>query len=223
MEVWRTMKKIVTAVLGMFASVMLYAAENNSGIGFRGAFGIPAGTTLTDFNSDASIALFRGIDFGFSVFGNICFDSVPGLVIQPEIGYNYNKIGMKSSGARGHLSYSSLELPVLLGYTFETGNFLITPELGPYISIPLGKMNVDPGIGGTVNMTIDTKVAFGTAFGVDFGYKVSDFGVFNIDLRYITDFNKMRLTYRDLGIKNEPYFTRRELLLGLGFMYRFGR
>lgn len=126
-----------------------------------------------------SVKSFESILAGGALIGRISFDSVPGLYLQPEIGYSHNQvkykyswegsetlgtvtIGGKSYTPRleyeaegdGSMSYSSIDIPIIVGYDFELGHGLY---LGPYggisLSIPVGNLSWSRGAATTTTRT----------------------------------------------------------------------
>ena len=125
-------------------------------------------------NRNLSVKSFESILAGGAHIGRISFDSVPGLYLQPEIGYSHNQVKYKYSweGSKdksgsysvgtgkyswknhhdyeaegdGSMSYSSIDIPIIVGYDFELGHGLY---LGPYggisLSIPVGSLSWSRG------------------------------------------------------------------------------
>ncbi|MBP5464565.1 MAG: hypothetical protein J6Y13_05270 [Treponema sp.] len=122
-------------------------------------------------NENLNVKPFESFVAGGSIFGRIGFDSVPGLYIQPELGFYHNQVKYKyhweGSGVSGSysygnyhhtytydveaegdgsFSYSSLDIPLLVGYDLELGHgFVISPYGGLNLSIPLGKLSWSMG------------------------------------------------------------------------------
>jgi len=117
-----------------------------------------------------SVKSFESIFAGGALIGRISFDSVPGLYLQPEIGYSHNQVKYKynwegsdnkskthttysysyhyeyEAEGDGSLSYNSIDIPIIVGYDFELGSGLF---LGPYgglsLSIPIGSLSWSRG------------------------------------------------------------------------------
>ena len=122
-------------------------------------------------NENLNVKPFESFVAGGSIFGRIGFDSVPGLYIQPELGFYHNQVKYKyhweGSGVSGpysygnvhhtytydyeaegdgSFSYSSLDIPLLVGYDLELGHgFVISPYGGLNLSIPIGKLSWSMG------------------------------------------------------------------------------
>ncbi len=216
------MKRLFACVLAVCASGLLFA-QVTAGIGVRGGFGFPVGTSLSDdyAGSDTKVAAFKGFDFDIAMYGNIKFDAAPGFSIQPELQYSYNKTGIKyeSADKYGNCNYSSFDIPVLLGYSIEGGNFLITPQVGPYLSIPLGKLKQSYDGKDAGDIDIDSHVLFGSIFGLEVGYKTGDSGVFNAGMRFATDFGALKTK---VGDTSYSLLTRRKLTIDLGYTFYLG-
>lgn len=125
-------------------------------------------------NRNLSVKSFESILAGGALIGRISFDSVPGLYLQPEIGYSHNQVKYKYSweGSKdksdsysvgtgkyswkkhydyeaegdGSMSYSSIDIPIIVGYDFDLSHGLF---LGPYgglsLSIPVGSLSWSRG------------------------------------------------------------------------------
>ncbi len=121
-----------------------------------------------------SVKPFESIFAGGALIGRVSFDSIPGLYLQPEIGYSHNQVkytyswegehkesdsyGIGSNKyyttntynyeaeGDGKMNYSSIDIPIIVGYEFELGHGMFA---GPYgglsLSIPVGKLSWNRG------------------------------------------------------------------------------
>ncbi|MBQ3801564.1 MAG: hypothetical protein II837_14875 [Treponema sp.] len=126
-----------------------------------------------DYYDDRKLSVkpFESILAGGALIGRISFDSVPGLYLQPEIGYSHNQVKYKYSweGSEtidaftwngksytskdeyeaegdGSMSYSSIDIPIIVGYDFELGHgMFVGPYGGLSLSIPVGSLSWNRG------------------------------------------------------------------------------
>lgn len=151
-----------------------------------------------------------------------------------NLGTKYSKSGTvlnTTTTIESTMTYSSLEIPVLM--TFDINTF--TLEAGPYVSVPLGKLNQkgstsiklnnnDPAVSNYSSATdLNTKLNFGFLVGGDWKKKISG-GTLVLGARYITDFSPTQSVLLDSeGKKVEDsegdLFTRRGLLFNAGFSF----
>lgn len=227
------MKKILALVIACFTSGLLFG-QVNFGVGVRGYIGIPAGTTLSSdmFNSSYDVALMEGVGFGAAASVQIMQDGMKGFGVNLELGYAHNEIGWVYSrqkySMKGKLSYSSFDIPLLVGYTFAKGNFRVTPHIGPYASIPIGDLSFDverveseskllSEKTTTTDLEMSSKFLFGAMGGVSIGYKVGN-GLVNFDARYMADFPKIKV---DNGKSGMSVLSRRKVTVGLSYTHFF--
>lgn len=163
--------------------------------------------------------------------------------VQTGINYFYNNIGYKNSGSgtvpivgtptsyvHNYTStYSSVDIPVMLTLKYNKFNF----ELGPYLSIPVGKLNGrnygSDTIGNsttTYDQSDEYELKPGVNFGLVFGGGYEErmgLGRLLIGARYMLDFTPVSVrTYTTDSNGNKQavdtaQFTRRGLLLDVGF------
>lgn len=122
-------------------------------------------------NRKLSVKSFESIFAGGALIGRVSFDSIPGLYLQPEIGFSHNQVkytysweGDKTfntftwngksytpkaeyeAEGDGKMNYSSIDIPIIVGYEFELGHGMFA---GPYgglsLSIPVGKLSWNRG------------------------------------------------------------------------------
>ncbi|MDE5614804.1 MAG: hypothetical protein K2I74_09195, partial [Treponemataceae bacterium] len=86
-------KKLIACAIAAVAAVSMATAEIT--VGVRGIFGVGLGTTLAD-NVNADLDLGGTLNAGGTVFVKIpVFAS---LVVQPEVGFTYNMVGLENNG-----------------------------------------------------------------------------------------------------------------------------
>ena len=207
-------------------------------------YGLTYGLNYTGYesyydNENLNVKPFESFVAGGSIFGRICLEAVPGLYFQPEIGFYHNQVKYKyhweGSGIHsysfgntrytydyeaegdGSFGYSSLDIPILVGYDLELGHgFVISPYGGLNLSIPLGKLSWSMGAqtdtdreytnglldygypksskdnSTSIEASIKNGVIPGLILGTGAGYKFDDHNMVMADLRYIMDFTAIR-------------------------------
>ena len=244
------MKKIITSLAILVLITTSSFAEHSFGV--RGSFGASIMqltnsqkselgnsaselmSSLTEAQSSWKVDNDTIINGGFSFWANHSFPSVPNLGIQTELGFLFNngteiQIEAKSAGyklkATDKVTFTTMEIPVLLTYTARKGSFLeVIPQAGLYISFPIGKCSQDmdytiSGNGRYVKASdseedkIDSKALFGMLGGTDFAFNFSEKSAFMINLRYMFDFNKIK-------IDGDETARRTILLMSAGYRYK---
>ncbi|MBQ9537645.1 MAG: PorT family protein [Treponema sp.] len=228
------MKRILALAVAFFASSLLFA-QIQFGVGARGYLGIPAGSTLSEdlFDSKYAIAPFEGIGFGISADVVVMQQDMKGFGVELDLGYAHNEIGWEATTTefdmKGKISYSSFDIPLLVGYTFAKGNFRITPQIGPYASIPIGSVKFDlervesegvlvSNATNTTNMDVTSKFLYGCVGGIAIGYKVGK-GLVNFDGRYMADLAHLKINHH--AKDGVTLMTRRKITFGLSYTYFF--
>lgn len=219
------MKKLIACAVAAIAAVSMATAEIS--VGVRGIFGVGLGTTLSDDMDAFDLDLGGTLNAGGTVFMKIpVFAS---LVVQPELGFTYNMVGMKGDMRYGaysvevemDCSYNAIDIPVLVGWDFKVSdNLTVTPLIGPKISIPVGKLaaETEVSVGGVSekeddDYDIDTSVLFGVVVGAGVAYKVGP-GAIVGDLRYNIGVSSLALESGDVA-------TSRGLQLSVGYQISF--
>ena len=228
------MKKMLALALTLFTANLLFG-QMKFGVGVRGNLDVPAGATLHEdfFNKRYyDVALFEGVGFGFAASAVLTQADMKGLNLTLEAGYAHNEIGWEYDASKlnmkGKISYSSIDVPILVGYTFASGNFRLTPQVGPYLSLPIGTVRYDIEriesddklvSNKTYSETFDigSRFLFGGMGGVSVGYKVGN-GLVNFDARFMADINQLKV---DVTKKDVSLLTRRKVTLGLGYTFFF--
>lgn len=134
------------------------------------------------------------IAFNATLIGAFRFNDV--WSIQPEINIMVNN-GMEISGHDNtvKIEYTTIDIPLLLRWNFIQSPIVAGIMVGPYISIPLGKLNLSIGDRGSA---LDTAgYTFGITGGFVIGVKAGP-GHFVFDMRYLNDFKSLYV-YEDFG------------------------
>ncbi|MDE5797560.1 MAG: PorT family protein [Treponemataceae bacterium] len=222
------MKKLIACAVAAVAAVSMATAEIT--VGVRGIFGVGLGTTLADDMDSFDLDLGGTLNVGGTVFVKIPL--VASLVVQPEVGFTYNMVGMKGDLGYGayaayaieekiDCSYKAIDIPVLVGWDFKINDsFTVTPLVGPKISIPVGKLATETEVsGGGVSakedddFDIDSSVLFSIVVGAGVAYKVGP-GAIVGDLRYNIGISSLALESGDVA-------TPRGLQLSVGYQISF--
>ena len=206
------MKKLLAFVAASVAAVSLATAEIT--VGGRGIFGWGLGTLLADdledmyqHHSDSYLDIGKSFDFGFAAFAKIpVWES---LIIQPEIGFTHNTVGVEVDYWEKDLdykvTYNALDLGVLLGWDLGIGDSLtVTPLAGVKGSFIIGDLDVD-GETGSSDDTFMLDLVFGASAACKLGP-----GALVGDVRY------------NFGlIEIDDFMTPRALQFGLGYQIAF--
>ena len=243
------MKKIITAVI--MGTMFTLSSFAELALGVRGSVGASImsiseseerglGTMFASIVSEAdgnqpatySVENTASATGGFSFFANYSFPSIPALGIQGELGLlfgNGTEITVESktsnitADATIAASYTTLEIPFLVTYTFNKGNFFeFIPQAGLYLSVPVGKLKYDTEMSMKVSGTkisdddsdegkID-NVTFGTCLGADFALNFSEKSAMLFNLRYLFDFN-------ELQSEDEDFARRTAFLFGIAYRH----
>ncbi|GHT75743.1 hypothetical protein FACS1894124_7490 [Spirochaetia bacterium] len=135
--------------------------------------------------------------------------------IQPEINIMANN-GIKATyldGSEVSAAYTSLDIPIILYYNIILEPILVRISVGPYIAIPVGKINVEVGgLSGAAGIE-NSGVMWGIVGGFGVGFKVGP-GNITGDFRYINDFNENPILYKGQEMKG---FLRRSINLTVGY------
>jgi len=136
--------------------------------------------------------------------------------IQPELNFMINN-GMEISGQGNkiNIQYPTMDIPLLVRWNFVQSPVLAGVILGPYISLPIGKLN----------LTVDNKgsaldmngYSFGVTGGLTVGYKLGP-GHIAADARFMNDFSSLfvRNDFGD-GMQDAKIMIRRSINLTLGY------
>ena len=216
-------KKIAVAALSIAVGATSAGALDLS-LGLRGNFNMGLGTSFEQDTSGESLTK-EGGNFGggASIFANFgLVDLGPGtLGVQPEVMLNFNNgyhFSFSSIDASMTCSDNTIDIPLLITYSLPIGeSFKLGLGVGPYLSIPLGlKAKVESELTymqGELESD-GTDINFGLGFDLNAGYKVGP-GSIVIDVRYLLDLTKTQ--FKGYYGTTADIFTRRALLLGLGY------
>ena len=173
----------------------------------------------------------------FALWGNYSFPEIPALGIQGEIGFLNNGTeisgesksyvfgtGTVSAEFKDKISYTTMELPVLVTYTVnKDGFFEFIPHGGLYLSFPLGKCKEEYDLtikaagktfktDGEEKHKINNFALIGMAIGADFALNFTKTSALIFNTRYMADFNKLK-------IDGDEVARRSVFLLSIGYRY----
>jgi hypothetical protein len=135
--------------------------------------------------------------------------------IQSELDIMTNN-GIKATYADGgqvSASYNSLDIPLLFNYNIIFSPVLVRVFAGPYLAIPVGKMNIEvAGLsGGTSAETIG--LTGGVSGGFAAGFPVGPGSIIG-DIRYMNDFKEVSVKYKGSTMKS---LLRRSVNITVGY------
>jgi hypothetical protein len=156
------------------------------------------------------------IAFNATLFGALKFNE--SWAIQPEVIFMFNN-GMEISGYEYSytIDYPTLDIPLLLRWNFILRPVLAGIVLGPYISFPVGKVNLSVDDKGSA---LDTAgYSYGASGGFVIGIKAGQ-GYLTGDLRFLHDFSslKVREDFGD-GPQDANIAIRRSINLTIGYEF----
>jgi hypothetical protein len=135
--------------------------------------------------------------------------------IQPELTVMLNN-GIEATytdSTQIKATYNSLDIPVLLYYNFILSPILVRISVGPYIVIPVGKINVEvPGLTGASGFE-NHGFMWGVAGGFGIGFRLGPGSIIG-DVRYLNDFTENIITYNGSEQKG---FLRRSISTTIGY------
>lgn len=205
------MKKIMALVAVAVAAVAMASADPVL-IG-HGYWGSGLGTAVTQNNGDkipgTKWNFASNMEFGAGLAVNIPFGGYFG--VQPGVDFYVNNVGFehKASDTIMTASYMSIDIPVLFTVKLNKWNFAV----GPYVSIPVGKVNTRTEVGDSA-MEHNYDHSWGSVGAlVSVGYEQRlGMGMLTYGARYMHDFMPIEIkdanckTYRgslavDIGYK----------------------
>jgi hypothetical protein len=153
------------------------------------------------------------VAFAVSLFFMFRFNDHFG--IQPELNVMLNN-GVEATytdGTQVKAAYNSLDIPVLLYYNFILSPVLVRVSVGPYIAIPVGKVNVEvPGLTGASGFE-NYGFMWGVTGGFGIGFRLGPGSIIG-DVRYLNDFTENVITYNGSEQKG---FLRRSISTTIGY------
>jgi hypothetical protein len=193
--------------------------------------GARAGASFNVYQTLVSGGYEAGTSQGLSANGVLLasFKIFKYLGIQAEVIFNYDtfkaaKMTDKPSAIAGQInsvrstdrfSYMSLMFPFMIKVPLDIGKFTLSPFVGIYYVLPLGKLNTKPGAEEEENISYSYTISppLGLSLGIDAGYTLGPGEIF-LDLRYNRDIG-MTVAERGYGIQ----YVRNQVGLSLGYKF----
>jgi hypothetical protein len=154
--------------------------------------------------------------FNATLYGAFRFNDV--WSAQAELNFMLNN-GMEISGQGDtvKIDYPTLDIPLLVRWNFIQAPVAAGLLIGPYISLPMGKLNLSVD---DLGSALDTKgYALGIAGGFALGYKLGP-GSLAVDVRYLNDFGSLSVR-EDFGegMQDENIGIRRSINITVGYEF----
>jgi hypothetical protein len=156
------------------------------------------------------------IAFIASLYGAFKFNDA--WLIQPELNFMVNN-GMEITG-QGYavkIDYSTLDIPLLVRWNFIQSPILAGVLLGPYLSLPIGKLNLSIDNRGSA---LDTAgISYGVTAGFALAYKAGP-GYITGDVRFLHDLASL-MVQEDFGegLQDAKIGIRRSINLTIGYEF----
>jgi hypothetical protein len=165
-----------------------------------------AGKEFNTADEDMVGAEFSGneksnIVFNAALYGAFRFNDM--WSVQPEINYMVNngmKIGDEYDEYSANVSYTTLDIPLLVRWNFIQSPVLAGVIIGPYISLPISKVKTEVFGEGTRELDAEW-FNLGVTGGFALGYKIGP-GYLTADLRFLHDLNDA-LNLRPIQVRED--------------------
>jgi hypothetical protein len=118
------------------------------------------------------------------------------------------------NNTRDTFSYYSMEIPFLLRFNFRPGSYLLSLSAGPYLSIPLGNLQVNHN---SDDVEITSSSIWGIMAGASIGYKIGS-GYIKAHFSYMDDLKPVSVLVKTSewgGGEDVNMFRRRLISFGL--------
>lgn len=222
------MKKIIALVAVAAISVSMVCAQIGLTVGAKGNFGMNAGTAVAEdikeFAKDGKNVFM--VNGGGAVYARYNMPFHAPLGVQMEIGIRANNGGgLKVDDTSVKMSYTTMDIPLLITYDIPVSSLVITPMLGLNFGIPVGKgkwtMETPDGEASSkVEVTGLPKVKAGIVVGADVALPLGP-GSLTGGLSYIADFSEVMVVlpeeYTPNSIGAKKVLTRRNLNISVGY------
>jgi len=160
------------------------------------------------------------VNFNIAVYGAYAFTDR--ISVQAELNFMINQGYTKRVVYEDvverltEVTYSSVDIPILLRFNFLNSPSAFGILAGPHISIPLGRAQII--IDGTIEQVeIDSSATFGITAGLFGGVRLGPGRIMG-DLRFIFDFNSSEERQMEESL---AFMRRRALLFTLGYEISF--
>jgi hypothetical protein len=214
------MKKFLLAVLVLSliagAGFAQEAGTISAGARLGGVIGFHSYSD--DFKDSLEFTPDSKFNFAVGAFG--AYTVIDNLSVQAELNFLIGQGGKKSkSGVDYTLSYNSLDIPVLIKYTFLDDPLIFGVQVGPQLSLPLGEIEFEfeaSGYSDSDNIDSD-GITFGAVAGVYLGYPLGPGSIIG-DVRFLFDFTSLK---GKASGETMDVLTRRGLIFTLGYGFSF--
>jgi hypothetical protein len=204
-----TMRRYFTGAKGI--------GNSHFGIGARLGAGFEFNTADEDMvGSGYSPKEKSNVAFVAALYGALKFNDI--WSIQPELNImSNNGLEVSGQGYTVKIDYTTLDIPLLIHFNFIQTPVIAGIVVGPYVSLPIGKVNLSVGDNGSA---LDTT---GFAYGITGGFVVGKkIGIGHIvgDLRFLHDFNSL-MVQEDFGdgLQDANIGIRRSINLTAGYEF----
>ncbi|MDR1232621.1 MAG: outer membrane beta-barrel protein [Spirochaetaceae bacterium] len=162
--------------------------------------------------------------FNITLYGAFRFNDVWSLQAEMDIMLN-NGMEVSGQGDDMGIEYATIDIPLLVRWNFIQSPVMAGLLVGPYISLPVGKLNQswpdddqgtaedDRGSALTMN-----GYTLGIAFGFALGCKLGP-GNLAADVRYINDFRSLYVNEPSEGIYDQNICIRRSINITVGYEF----
>jgi hypothetical protein len=154
--------------------------------------------------------------FNIALYGAYRFNDV--WSVQAELNFMLNN-GMEISGQGNtvKIDYPTLDIPLLVRWNFIQAPLVVGIVIGPYISLPIGRLNLSVGgRGASLDMNGNAP---GIAGGFALGRRLGP-GNLTVDVRYLNDFRSLhvREDFGD-GMQDANICIRRSINVTAGYEF----
>jgi hypothetical protein len=156
------------------------------------------------------------IAFNAALYGAYRFNDVWSVQAEMNLMLN-NGMEISGQGSTIRIDYTTIDIPVLVRWNFMQSPVVAGIVLGPYISLPAGKLNLSVNDRGAA---LDMEgYTLGIAGGFVLGYKLGP-GSLAADVRYINDFGSLHVR-EDFGegMQDANICVRRSINITVGYEF----
>ena len=207
------MKKMVVVAMILLVTAAGIHAQQAGQWTIGGRLGAAMGLHNAGDFDESGVSIDPLFNFNFALYANYAFTDR--VSFQPEFNFMINQGYQMRIPLVGSMdiTYSSLDIPLLLRISLLERPAAMGFLLGPHLSIPLGRGEVSGG-GVSAEFDIDTGITFGITAGIFTGWQAGP-GRLIADMRFIFDFNGVEDMLMD------EFIRRRALITTIGYEVSF--
>ena len=194
------------AIVLVFSVIALSSAKAQIQFGVKAGVNL-ANLTLSDVPTNEE-SLKTNTDFNAGLLAYIPIAN--SLVFQPEVVYSGQGSKVSDPSGSGTLSYSYINVPLLIKYAHSSGLFI---ETGPQVGFLMSAKAKSDGVSVDVKSSAQST-DFSWAFGV--GYKIPEVNL-GLDVRYNLGLTNVNKDDTDGKIKNSVF------QIGLFYLFSMGK